>query len=141
MPQLLRSFSAVLLWVVPVLAGCASAPSEGLAQSGTKNARALTAKLPPNYRQLMAQYVRATWISSFPIRGGKISQPHARPAGLFSSSVVPAVCAILFRDNPLGQTVSENYVMTIADGRVRQLPTIDLESCPGFSTFHEVLRR
>jgi hypothetical protein len=98
-------------------------------------------KLPGNHRQLMAQYVKATWISQFPIRGGKISQPHARPGGVFSSSVVPAVCAIVFRNNPLGQIVSENYVMTIEGGRVRQLPTIDVDSCPGFSTFHELLRR
>ena len=98
-------------------------------------------KLPGNYRQLMAQYVIATWISRFPIRGGKISQPHARAAGLFSNRAVPAVCVIAFRDNPLGQIVTENYIMTIEEGRVGLLPTIDAESCPGFSTFHELLRR
>jgi hypothetical protein len=88
----------------------------------------------------MAQYIRATWISSFPIRDGKISQPHARPAGLFSSSVVPAVCAVVFRNNPLGQITTENYVMTIEGGRVGQLPTMDFDSCPGFSAFNELHR-
>jgi hypothetical protein len=134
------SFRVVLLCVVSVLAGCTSVPSEGLAQSGTKSVGALTAKLPPNYRQLMANYIRDTWISNYPIRSGKISQPHARPAGLFSSSVVSAVCAVVFRDNPLGQTVTENYVMTIEDGRVGLLPNISVDSCPGYSTFHELRR-
>lgn len=138
MPQFSRSLTPALLCVVSVLAGCTT--SEGLAQSGTKSSGALTAKLPANYRQLMAQYIRATWISSFPIRDGKISQPHARPAGLFSSSVVPAVCAVVFRNNPLGQITTENYVMTIEDGRVGLLPTIAVDSCPGYSTFHELRR-
>lgn len=97
--------------------------------------------LPGNYRQLMAQYVRATWISSYPIRDGKISQPHARPAGLFSSNTVQAVCVMAFRDNPLGQTSTEHYVMTIVDGRIGLLPNINVASCPGYSTFPELLRR
>jgi hypothetical protein len=123
---------AVAVGVALALQACATVPA-----ASSKSVQ----KLPDNYRQLMAQYVMATWVSRFPIRGGKISQPHARPAGLFSSSAVPAVCVIAFRDNPLGQVVGENYIMTIKDGRVSQLPTINAESCLGFSTFHELLRR
>jgi hypothetical protein len=29
----------------------------------------------------------------------------------------------------------------LRDGRVHQLPTIDVDSCPGFSTFRELLQR
>jgi hypothetical protein len=100
--------------------------------------------LPANYRQMMAKYITDTYIVPrlrFPIRDVKISQPHARSGGLFSSSVVPAVCVILYRDNPLGQIVDENFVMTVEKGRVRQLPTINVDSCPGYSKFHELLGR
>jgi hypothetical protein len=136
MTRVLRSFSLVLLCLVSVLAGCAGGPTEG--PRGDKSAA--VQRLPANYRQLMAQYVAAHWISAYPIRSAKISQPHPRPAGLFSSSVVPAVCVIAFRDNPLGQIVGENYIMTIEGGRVRELPRIDGDSCIGWSTFHELPR-
>jgi hypothetical protein len=142
MTRLSRSFSPVLLCIVSVLAGCTSGPAEGPAQGSTRSSGA--AQLPPNYRQLIAQYITATYIVPtlrYAIRGAKISQPHARSGGLFSSSVVPAVCVVLHRDNPLGQIVDENWVVTIEDGRVRQLPTVDVGSCPGYSTFHELLRR
>jgi hypothetical protein len=134
----------VRIWLLALICcGLAVAVTEG----GSTIARAQTAGakgLPGNYRQLIAQYITATYIVPrlrYPIRGAKISQPHARPGGLFSSSVVPAVCVILYRDNPFGQVVDENWVVTIESGRVRQLPTIDVASCPGYSTFHELLRR
>jgi hypothetical protein len=96
----------------------------------------------PTTDSSFARYITATYIVPrlrFPIRGAKISQPHARSGGLFSSSAVPAVCVILFRDNPLGMVVDENWVVTIENGHVRQLPTINVAAC--YSTFHELLRR
>ena len=103
-------------------------------------------KLPPNYRQLMAQYITVRLIvprlrGRFQIRDVKISRPHPKAGGLFSSTLVPAVCVVLYRDNPFGYIVTENFVMTIDGGRVRELPTINLEACPGYSTFHELLPR
>jgi hypothetical protein len=63
----------------------------------------------------MAHYITATYIVPvlrFPIRDVKISTPHARPVGLFPSAVVPAVCVVLYRDNPLGQIFRDRRFMS-----------------------------
>jgi len=125
--------------------GCTSGatwaqPKSNLAEGDKSGAKGL----PGNYRQLMAQYIRETYIVPrlrFPIRYVKISKPHPRRGGLFTSNIVPAVCVILYRENPFGYVVDENWVMTVEGGRVRELPTIATDSCPGYSTFQELSPR
>ena len=58
----LIAMSAALL-----LAGCAGATPEGAAQAGNP--------LPPNYRQLAAEYVRRSFNDPYSVRDGEIATP------------------------------------------------------------------
>jgi hypothetical protein len=119
-----------------------SSATESLAQErsggGTKGARSAEARLPANYRQLMAQYIQAH--NPYVIRDAKISKPYEKYGGLFRGGTIPAVCVAIFRDNPFGIVVRDNWVMTIENGRVSPLQ-LGLDTCSDLSPFTELKQR
>jgi hypothetical protein len=104
----------------------------------TKNATSLAARLPPDYRHLMAQYIRTH--NRYILRDAMISRPYERFGGLFRGGTFVAVCIAVFRDNPFGIVVRDNWVLTVDNGQVKQVGK-GLETCSNLSTFSELKRR
>jgi hypothetical protein len=123
-----RSFGAVLLCVVSVLAGCTGVASDGPTPSAqSAGAGGPTAPLPPNYRQLMARYILAR--NPYVIRDVKISKPYEVWGGLFRGGSYECACVVIFRDNPFGIIVSDNWVLYIENGQVRGPLRAGAEGC------------
>jgi hypothetical protein len=103
-------------------------------------ARALDVEqLPPNYRQMMAQYIRITnTYKIFKIRYAEISEPFEKDGGFFHTGTFPAVCVLVHRDNPLGMVVEDAWILTIANGQVDRLAT-GLDPCSDVSPFPELV--
>ena len=95
-------------------------------------------RLPANYRQLMAQYMRGH--NRYAVRDAKISKPYEKYGGLFRGGSSAAVCVAIFRDNPLGIIVRDNWVLTFENGQVKEL-AYGLEKCSDFSAFTELTQR
>ena len=53
---------------------------------------------------------------------------------------MPAVCVAIYRDNPFGIVVRDNWVMTIEIGCVKEMAK-GLESCSELLPFRELKRR
>jgi hypothetical protein len=118
-------------FAVALVVGTSSEAS--LAQDGKDT------RLPANYRQLMAQYVRT--YNRYVIRDAKITKPFAGFGGLLRGfRSVPAACVVVFRDNPLGIIVRDNWVMTIENGKVEEIP-IGFATCSDLSPFPELTQR
>ena len=126
--------SAIALSISVLVLNTAGSLAQSRPDSGAREAAAPAARLPANYRQLMAQYVRAH--NHHVIRKAMITRPYEGYGGLFRSSV-PAVCVVIFRDNPLGIVVRDNWVMTIENGQVEEVP-IGLATCSDLSPFTEL---
>jgi hypothetical protein len=95
--------------------------------------------LPANYRQLVAQYVRTH--NRYVIRDAKITKPSEGFGGLLQiGRSILAVCVVVFRDNPFGIVVPDNWVMTIENGKVEEIP-IGFGSCSDLSPFPELMRQ
>jgi hypothetical protein len=86
----------------------------------------------------MAQYIRAH--NRYVIRDAKISKPYEGYAGFLQVGSVPAVCVAIFRDNPFGIVVRDNWAMTIENGQVKEIP-IGLATCSDLSPFTELKRQ
>lgn len=110
-------------------------PLWGVTPTDPKETLAATARLPPNYRELMAQYIRLH--NRYPIRDARITPPYERYGGLFRGGTIPAVCIAIYRDNPLGITVRDNWVLTFEDGRVHDI-NLGTEPCTDLSPFTEL---
>ncbi len=53
---------------------------------------------------------------------------------------MPAVCVAIFRDNPFGMVVRDNWVMTIENGQVKQIG-MGLETCSDLAPFTELTQQ
>jgi hypothetical protein len=117
--------------------GIAGSAAQDRSSGDAKETRAFG--LPANYRQLVAQYVRAR--NPYVIRDAKITKPSENFGGLLRLvRSVSAVCVVVFRDNPFGIVVHDNWVMTVENGKVEEIP-IGLGSCSDLSPFPELMRR
>ncbi len=96
------------------------------------------ARLPSNYRLLMAQYLRAH--NPYPIKDVMITPPYEKFGGLFQGGTFPAVCIAIFRDNPFGIVVRDNWVLTIENGQVKK-SSLGMEQCAHLSPFTELKPR
>jgi hypothetical protein len=103
-----------------------------------KDAASPAARLPANYRQLMAKYIRAH--NRYVVRDAMISKPYEKYGGLLRGGTYAAVCVVIFRDNPFGIVVRDNWVLTFEDGHVHQL-ALGLDSCSDLSGFTELNRQ
>ena len=96
-----------------------------------------TAGVPANYRQLLAEYIAAR--NRYTVRDAQITKPYERSGGLFKGGNFTAFCVAVFRDNPLGIVVRDNWVLHFDDGQVKQAG-MGMESCSDLSPFPELLR-
>ena len=94
-------------------------------------------RLPPNYRQLFAQYIRAENI--WPIREAKISKPYAKYGGILRGGTYPAVCIRVARDHPLGHVVRSDWIFTFDEGKIKQLLK-GLDPCDNLGPYPELKR-
>ena len=119
--------------------GCASdwwnTPIWSETSTDPKEVAAATARLPPNYRELMAQYIRLH--CHCVVLDAKISPPYEKYGGLLRGGTNPAVCVAVYRDNPLGITIRDHWVLTFENGQLGRVP-IGLDSCADLSPFPEL---
>jgi hypothetical protein len=113
------------------------------AQDRTSNkianpALSAAARLPANYRLLMANYLRTH--NPYPIKDAMITPPYEKFGGLFRGGTFPAVCVAIFRNNPFGIVVRDNWVLTIENGQVKK-SSLGLEQCAPLSPFNELKSR
>jgi hypothetical protein len=89
--------------------------------------------LPPaNYRQLIAAYVSAD--DRYVVRDAKISKPFERWGGLLRGGTMTVICVAVFRDNPFGIVVRDNWAFRFEDGNIK--PTeLGMSSCSDLSHF------
>ncbi len=116
--------------------------AEGLAQqplgSRAKEAAPAAARLPADYRRSIAQYIWAR--NRYVVRDAKISKPYERYGGLFRGGTFTAICVAIFRDNPFGIVVRDNWVVRFEQGQVNQV-AMGMESYSDLSPFPELTRR
>ena len=94
------------------------------------------AGLPTGYRQLFADYLAAH--NRYVVRDAKITPPYERSRGLFRSGTYTVTCIAVFRDNPLGVVVRDNWVLRFEDGQVKEIG-LGTEPCSPLSPFPELL--
>jgi hypothetical protein len=124
-----------------VLGGCASdamhTPLIPTPPPDPKETASATARLPANYREIMAEYIRTH--NRYVIRDARITPPYERYGGLFRGGTMPAVCIAIYRDNPLGILVRDNRVLTFEDGQIKEI-ALGTEPCTDLSPFSELKR-
>ena len=132
-----RSIASVAAVIAISAIGIGGSIAQNRPSGGAKESR--TSGLPANYRELMADYVRRN--NRYVIRDAKITKPSQDYGGvlrLFRS--ITAVCVVVFRDNMLGIVVPDNWVLTIENGKVEDIP-IGFGSCSDLYPFPELMRR
>jgi hypothetical protein len=73
--------------------------------------------------------------------GKAAASPASRlPANYRRGGTYAAVCVAIFRDNPFGIVVRDNWVLTFDNGQVKDL-AYGLEKCSDFSSFTELMQR
>jgi hypothetical protein len=100
-----------------------------------KETAAAAAKLPANYRALIAEYIRGH--NNYVIRDAKITPPYERFGGLLHGGTIPAVCVAIYRNNPFGILVRDNRVFTFDSGKVHEI-MLGVEPCSDLSPFTEL---
>jgi hypothetical protein len=95
------------------------------------------AGVPTNYRQLLAEYIASR--NRYTVRDAKITKPYQRWGGLFKGGTFTTFCIAVFRDNPLGIVVRDNWVLHFDEGRIKEA-AIGMESCSDLSPFPELLK-
>jgi hypothetical protein len=136
------AFSAISLSIVALLlGGCASDEMHRplwSTHTDPEETREAAAQLPPNYRQLMAQYICLH--TRYVIRDAKITPPYKRYGGILHGGTIPAVCIAIYRDNPFGVLVRDNHVLSVENGQVQEI-AMGIESCTELSAFTELTQR
>ncbi|HTO61034.1 MAG TPA: hypothetical protein VMM15_07240 [Bradyrhizobium sp.] len=100
---------------------------------------AVSAKMPGNYRALVAEQIRTYYRYRNLMRDAKITPPYERYGGLFRGGTMPAVCVALYRDNPFGILVRDTLVFAYEDGKMQNILP-GTESCSDLSEFTELKR-
>jgi hypothetical protein len=134
----LLSLSSMVVGACTLTACASDAMHTPLIASATSNpeeAAAAQAALPPNFRTLVAEYVRSH--PTYPIRDAKITPPYQRWGGLLRGGTMNCVCVAIYRDNPLGILVRDNRVFTFENGKVQEI-LLGTEPCSDLSTFQEL---
>jgi hypothetical protein len=133
--SVLKRFSRAVLIAI-IISG--SAPARAQPSSASASEPSAASRLPPNYRQLLAQYVRAR--NTYIIHDAKITRPYPKWGGIMNPGTYTAVCVVIFRHNPFGIIVRDNWILTIDQGRIKQL-AIGLDRCEDLGPFPELKRR
>jgi hypothetical protein len=107
------------------------------AQSDSKG-MSPAARLPANYRQLFAEYIRTH--NRYVVRDAKITKPYEKWGGLLRGGSYAVVCVAIFRDNPFGIVVRDNWVLTIENGKPHEL-ALGMDTCADLSPFTELKPR
>jgi hypothetical protein len=127
--------STIALSIAVLMLNQAVSMAQDRSGSGAKAAASPASRLPANYRQLMAQYMRTH--NRYVVRDAKISTPYEKYGGLFRGGTYAAVCVAIFRDNPFGVVVRDNRVLTFENGQVKEL-ALGLDTCSDLSAFTEL---
>jgi len=99
--------------------------------------RTLAAPPPANYRQLIAAYMSAD--NRYTVRDAKITPPYDRWGGLLKGGTVTVVCVAVFRDNPLGIVVRDNWVFGFEGGQIKPT-TLGMDRCSDLAPFPELMK-
>lgn len=132
--------------VAMMLAACATKYSqEGFV--GEVRAEAGSNTIPPNYREVIARYVRNLRWSESVASTATIAKPYNKPdgwLGRLTGTTVPVVCVSFDTRNLLGQDYRGYLLFYFEDGKLRKWPTaggVLANECGAFSPFTEVMKR
>ncbi|MGY3030940.1 hypothetical protein ACVIIV_000110 [Bradyrhizobium sp. USDA 4354] len=125
--------AALALLVMDVTASAA----ESRPPSTVRQAASPTSSLPRDYRVRIADYIRDR--NRHVVRDAKITAPYERWGGLFKGGTFTALCVAIFRDNPFGIVVRDNYVFDFDGDRVRPV-AMGMERCEPLTPFPELMR-
>jgi len=135
-----RSSGVACGMILSIASACLApngAPGQGRPNDAQQAPVPAASRLPPNYRHLIAQYILAR--THHVIHKAMITPPYNKYGSIFRGGTIPAVCVAIFRDNPFGIVVRDNWVLTVENGRVLNL-AIGFDTCSGFSPFNELKR-
>lgn len=113
------------------------ADSQAQTAGAPKQATPSATQLPASYRQLIAAYISAR--DNHVVRDAKITKPYERWGGLLRGGTFTAVCVAVFRDNPFGIVVRDNWVVSFEGGEIKPI-AIGMESCSDLSPFPELMK-
>jgi hypothetical protein len=102
------------------------------------DAKPSAAELPPNYREQIARYLKAH--NRYPVQKAAISKPWKKWGGLFRGGTMPAVCVAIYRENPFGMQVRDNWVFTAENGQVHEI-ALGTDPCDAVTPFNELMKR
>lgn len=124
--------AAILLavWITPGAA-------EDRSTVAPRQTAAAKSSLPRDYRARIAEYIRLR--NRYVVRDAKITAPYERWGGLFRGGTFTALCVAIFRDNPFGIVVRDNYVFDFDGDRVRPV-ALGMERCEPLTPFPELMR-
>jgi hypothetical protein len=108
-------------------------------RAGSAPPRAASAKssLPKDYRLRIANYVSAR--NRYVVRDAKITAPYERWGGLLHGGTITCLCVAVFRDNPFGIVVRDNWVFDFDGDRVRPV-ALGMERCEPLTPFPELMK-
>jgi hypothetical protein len=121
------------LFFLGIVDSRAQAQTAGTPKQATPSAT----HLPANYRQLIAAYISAR--DNHVVRDAKITKPYARWGGLLRGGTFTAVCVAVFRDNPFGIVVRDNWIVSYEGGEIKPI-AMGMESCSDLSPFPELMK-
>ena len=131
-----RAPAALALSLAVLFLGTAGSLAQNQ-MAGAPQRTTQSAVLPPaNYRQLIAAYVSAD--NRYTVRDAKITKPYERWGGLLKGGTVTVICVAVFRDNPLGIVVRDNWVFRFEGGEIK--PTaLGMDQCSDLAPFPELM--
>jgi hypothetical protein len=126
-----------MIAAVLTLTACVSDGTQPPLASATnlQETAAAQAALPPNFRTLVAEYIRSHY--SYPIQDAKITAPYQRWGGLLRGGTMNCVCVAIDRNNALGIVVTDHRVFIYENGKVQEV-LAGTESCNSLSAFPEL---
>jgi len=93
--------------------------------------------MPANYREYVATYLAHR--NRYVVRDAKITNPYEKSGGLFRGRKFAAVCVAVFRDNPLGIVVRDNWTFENDDGQIRPVE-LGMDQCEPLYPFPELMK-
>jgi hypothetical protein len=93
--------------------------------------------MPANYRDFIATYLSQR--NRYVVRDAKITKPFEKWGGLFKGGTFAAVCVAVFRDNPLGIVVRDNWAFENDGGRIKPVE-LGMSHCEPLYPFPELMK-
>ncbi|GGI19181.1 hypothetical protein [Bradyrhizobium guangdongense] len=93
--------------------------------------------MPANYRDYIATYLSER--NHYVVRDAKITKPYEQWGGLLRGGRFSVVCVAVFRDNPLGIVVQDNWAFENDGGRVKPVE-LGMGSCKPLYPFPELMK-